>query len=103
MLVTIYRNQVREPRFIAQRSGGDFFVLAWSGDLEMPESSMSTGNEGDQGALSHIFYRFNVDHPDDFRGPSLSVGDIVTLEDSRSYVCLSEGWRPISNFIVKTV
>lgn len=75
-------------------------MRAWRGDLEMPSISIADEVEADQEALDHIFYRFNVDHPEVFRGPSLSVGDIVTLEDSRSYICLSVGWQRICDFTV---
>jgi hypothetical protein len=98
LLISIYRKQTREPRLTASQGDGESFVRAWRGDLEMPSSSIAGEVEADQEALDHIFYRFNVDHPEDFRGPSLSVGDIVTLEDSRSYVCLPVGWRRIYDF-----
>ncbi len=30
-----------------------------------------------------IYVKFNIDHPDDFRGHSMSVSDIVALKGSR--------------------
>ena len=103
LLISIYRKHTREPRFTGSQRDGESFVRAWRGDLELPLSSIAGEDDADLEALDHIFYRFNLDHPEDFLGPSLSVGDIVTLEDSRSYVCLSVGWRRIYDFTVDEV
>ena len=32
--------------------------------------------------LDNIYTKFNIDHPEDFRGHSLSVGDVIVLEDN---------------------
>jgi hypothetical protein len=103
LLISIYRKHTREPRLTTSQRDRESFVRAWRGDLELPLSSIALEDVADLEALDHIFYRFNLDHPEDFLGPSLSVGDIVTLEDSRSYVCLSVGWRRIYDFNVDEV
>ena len=103
MLISIYRKHTREQRLTGSQGDGESFVRAWRGDLEMPSGSTTGQDEADLEALDHIFYCFNLDHPKEFLGPSLSVGDIVTLEDSRSYVCLSVGWRRIYDFTVDEV
>lgn len=103
MLISIYRKHTRELRLTGSQRDGESFVRAWRGNLEMPPGSIADDVEADLEALDHIFYRFNLDHPEDFRGPSLSVGDIVTLEDSRSYVCLSVGWQRIYDFTINEV
>jgi hypothetical protein len=36
--------------------------------------------------LDTLFYIFNVDHPEDFRGHSLSVSDIIWLDGKYYYV-----------------
>jgi hypothetical protein len=38
---------------------------------------------------------FNLEHPKDFRGHSLSVSDIVQMEDE-FYYCDSFGWKKIA-------
>ena len=43
------------------------------------------------GALESLFKTFNIDHPDDYRGRSLSVSDVVVLDDVK-YYCDSYGW-----------
>lgn len=46
---------------------------------------------GDIETLENLFYKFNTQHPDDFKGHSLSVSDIVEL-DGLAYYCNSTGW-----------
>lgn len=41
--------------------------------------------------LEDLFYIFNVNHPLDFKGHSLSVSDIVEV-NGVSYYCDSTGW-----------
>ncbi len=45
--------------------------------------------------LERLFEKFNIDHPKDFRGHSLSVSDIVVIE-GLAYYCDSIGWVPLS-------
>jgi len=44
--------------------------------------------------LEKLFYIFNVEHPKDFEGRSMSVSDIVKLDD-KYYFCDSIGWKKI--------
>ena len=41
--------------------------------------------------LEEIFTLLNVNHPEDYTGHSLSVSDIVVLNDKK-YYCDSYGW-----------
>ena len=45
----------------------------------------------DTGTLEKLFEIFNINHPKDFRGHSLSVSDVVEL-DGVNYYCDSHGW-----------
>lgn len=65
----------------------DFSIYkeVWSGNLECEN-------------LDNIFMLFNVKHPKDFKGHSLSVSDIIQVIDSKSeingyYYCDSFGWK----------
>lgn len=52
--------------------------------------------------LEDIYMKFNIDHPEDFRGHSLSVSDVVVLnegEKKRAYFCDSIGFKEIPNFV----
>ena len=52
----------------------------------------------DDAVLERIFERFNLNHPADYRGHSLSVSDIVELYDDTQntfYYCDSFGFTPI--------
>jgi len=53
------------------------------------------GEVEDQGSilktLDHLFEKFNLYHPEDFRGHSLSVSDVINL-DGVDYYCDSCAW-----------
>jgi hypothetical protein len=51
-------------------------------------------------SLDEIFTTFNIDHPEDFYGHSLSVSDIVQIiesdtEESGYYFCDNYGWKKL--------
>jgi len=45
--------------------------------------------------LEELFTKFNIHHPEDFRGHSLSVSDIVYINNEYWY-CDSLGWEKIA-------
>ena len=56
----------------------------------------------DISSLDMIYQRFNVDHPADFKGHSLSVSDIVALKQNGVVSCHyvdSIGFRELPNFL----
>ena len=46
--------------------------------------------------LEVVLRMLNVNHPSDYAERSLSVGDVVTITESRSYVCHWAGWIPLN-------
>lgn len=46
--------------------------------------------------LETLYIMFNCNHPADYRGRSLSVSDLVSLEDKGTYFCDSFGWKRIN-------
>lgn len=44
--------------------------------------------------LEYLFTKFNLDHPVDFGGHSMSVSDVVKV-DGKYYFCDSIGWKHI--------
>ena len=46
--------------------------------------------------LEDLYVKFNIDHPADYTGRSLSVSDLVVLEDTGTYFCDSFGWKQIN-------
>lgn len=50
----------------------------------------------DNKVLEKLYFRFNVDHPEDYKGRSLSVSDVVKIDD-RIYYCNMSGWEKIIN------
>ncbi len=51
--------------------------------------------------LANLWEEFNINHPNDFRGHSLSVSDVIALKDDGKdywywYYCDSFGWEEIT-------
>ena len=54
---------------------------------------------GDLGEkLESLYEKFNLDRPEDFKGHSLSVSDVVVLEDKAYYVD-EIGFKPLEDFV----
>ena len=47
-----------------------------------------------ESALDKLFTIFNIDHPVDFTGRSLSVSDVVLL-GGQYYYCCTRGWKVV--------
>ena len=58
------------------------YEVVYEGELDYPEMP---------NALEELFEIFNIRHPDDYKGRSLSVSDIVEV-DGKYYYCDSVGW-----------
>lgn len=55
----------------------------------------------DDDSLGSIYYKFNVNHPEDFKGHSLSMSDVVVLNDNgkkTAFYVDRIGFREVSNF-----
>lgn len=61
------------------------------------DSSMLSGKSTGE-KLESVFYVFNQERPEDFKGHSLSVSDVVVLDDTAYYVD-SVGFKPLKDFI----
>ena len=72
----------------------DHYEVVYNGPLEQ--------SAGAAEQLEALYTRFNIDHPEDFRGHSMSVSDIVALkvvgEVSFHYVD-SVGFQKLENFM----
>lgn len=55
-----------------------------------------SGNLGEK--LESLFEKFNLDRPEDFKGHSFSVSDVVVLDDKAYYVD-DVGFKPLKDFI----
>ena len=59
----------------------------------------SIDGEDPNAVLENLYEMFNINHPLDFNGHSLSMSDIVVLFDDNGckwYYCDSFGWRDIT-------
>lgn len=84
--------QLREPHLHTK----GFLPLEVVGQINADEyASIYTGEisgDTDNAILERLFCTFNMNHPADFRGHSLSVGDIVLLDGKRAWYCDMIGW-----------
>jgi hypothetical protein len=69
----------------------DMYDLKYEGVVEKKEGVTWYG------VLEHIYHVFNTNKPEDFKGHSLSVSDIVGL-NGKYYFCDSIGFVEIDNF-----
>lgn len=76
------RNRIFLPWRMVKSFDLNLYEKVYEGDIK--ESK-------DIDALEALFARFNINHPSDFRGHSLSVSDVAVL-DGVSYYCDSYGW-----------
>lgn len=65
----------------------------YEGDMSMINSRSDT--VGDK--LEAVFVKFNLDRPEDFKGHSLSVSDVVVMNDKAYYVD-TVGFQPLKEF-----
>ena len=60
----------------------DYYKTTWEGDIGTTD-------------LQEIFKIFNMEHPKDFKGRSLSCGDIVETPSGK-YACMSCSWKKLN-------
>lgn len=64
--------------------------------------SVYTGILGEDKDLEDLFEMFNVDHPEDFHGRSMSVSDVIVFTDdhvSKAYYVDSFGFKEVPEFL----
>jgi len=64
---------------------------------ESPVSIINIEGKDIGNKLETIYQKFNTDHPNDFKGHSLSVSDVVVL-DKKPYFVDSFGFKPLKEF-----
>lgn len=82
----IYRKYCFAPLRWINEVNLNNYVQVYSGDVPYDNSV--------EMFLEYLFKKFNLDHPTDFNGHSMSVSDIVKV-DSKYYFCDSIGWKNI--------
>lgn len=55
-----------------------------------------TGSGDIEQILEDLYVQFNTNRPADFPGHSLSVSDLVALEDTGTYFCDNFGWKKVN-------
>ena len=75
----------------------DAYSTVYEGSLDGAESGKSA-----QEVLDGLFEQFNIAHPEDFRGHSLSVSDVVVLQENgveKAYYVDSLGFKEVPQFL----
>ena len=69
----------------------EHYEKVYEGEIEVEENAART--------LENLFTKFNIDRPEDFKGHSLSVSDIVVLGNNKlvcyKFYCDSLGWKKL--------
>ena len=68
------------------------YQVVYEGNIEPEDPTRETSHID---YLEHLFYIFNMEHPADFKGHSLSVSDVVELEGLGKFYCDSAGWKKL--------
>ena len=89
MIITIY--QAKNPTFRVNETVEEYIREDYNKVYEM---SVTREACSDHDILESVFEQFNIRRPADFMGWSMSVGDIVIL-DNEAYICCSCGWKKI--------
>ena len=74
--------------------GWDYFAGKYPDEKPWDKYSQTYEYDDDDENLEEVFYRFNEKRPEDFRGYSLSVGDIV-VRDGQAYMVDTFGFTPV--------
>lgn len=80
--------------------GWDYFAEKYPDEKPWDKYSQTYEYDDDDENLEEVFYRFNEKRPEDFRGYSLSVGDIV-VRDGQAYMVDTFGFTPV-DFVHKS-
>lgn len=64
-------------------------------DYEVVYSGNVAMNKSIHVVLEDLFTKFNIDRPEDFKGHSMSVSDLIRLEDGRIFYVDSVGFTPV--------
>ena len=79
----------------------DAYSAVYEGSLDGTESGKSA-----QQVLDGLFEKFNIAHPDDFRGHSMSVSDVVVLQENgveKAYYVDSLGFKEVPQFLQQQI
>lgn len=85
-------NKLFMPWDILTKYCGGFDITDYK---EVYASELQTDIKETNVILDHLFEKFNLNHPEDFHGHSLSVSDVVVL-GNEIYFCDSLCWKKVS-------
>ena len=75
----------RHYNLVKDKINLDDYEVVYEGELDYSEMP---------NALEELFEIFNVRRPNDFKGRSMSISDIVEI-DGKNYYCDAVGWKEL--------
>lgn len=91
------RNLRFEPYKRLTEHGGKVDFNNYDKVYEGSNSILPSNNGEPDSKLEAVYMKFNLDHPKDFKGHSLSVSDVVVM-DEKAYYVDSVGFKPLKEF-----
>lgn len=86
-----------EPYDRLIQHGGKVDFNSYDKAYEGSNSILPSNNGEIDSKLEAVYMKFNLDHPENFKGHSLSVSDVVIMDDKAYYVD-SVGFKPLKEF-----
>ena len=80
----------------------DNYKMVYSGLIPVLNSEAVYDDREDDFILKGLFRKFNLNHPSDFRGHSMSVSDVVVLHiggEDKAFYCDSFGFTKLDDFL----
>ena len=90
----LYWEMMRETGAFQRPVPARYYLIAFDGQINCPLKLPEEQEARAHAILEHVFYIFNDKHPAGYCGRSLSVGDVVKLED-RYYLCMALGFQEV--------
>lgn len=73
----------------------EYYLMVFNGSIDCPKDLPEDPEGRDYEVLERAFTIFNISHPTGYCGRSLSVSDVVGIED-RYYLCAVRGFNRIT-------
>ncbi len=100
----VYNYQILQLNEVPENHGYFFTPLDWFEKFNLKLSlnrykvvyiGSIESNDNISTILEKLFTKFNINHPEDFKGHSLSVSDVVYI-NNEYYYCDDFGWKLVN-------
>ena len=88
----IFHKYAYAPLRWIDRVHPEYYKVTYDGNIETTKTDVFE-------ILEELFTLLNINHPEDYKGHSLSVSDIILI-DEHYYFCDSLGWKEVEYTIL---